>query len=124
MCSFCYLIYFIFRFIACFIFASCGLSSSTDIDCRFEVKNFYLYGDIYSCVVINYPNIATKESAQISLVTGTHQRSKTNDDVIGFAAYSVTFRFFPQGLEKFFKNLKAIMLSGCPLKEIHQSSKF
>ena len=78
-------------------------------------------GNIYYCFVDNNPNILTQESAQIREIRGSHGSSKTNDDVLGFYAVSKTIQYFPQGLEKFFKNLKVIFIGSCQLKEIHQA---
>jgi len=47
--------------------------------------------------------------------------SKSNDDVIGLEVTNKKIHYFPQGLEKFFKNLKLIWINGANLKEIHQS---
>jgi len=78
-------------------------------------------GSIYRCYVNNNPKIITKESAEINLIIGTHENSKSNDDVIGFDAREKTINFFPKGLDKFFKNLKLIYINTCQLKEIYQS---
>ena len=77
---------------------------------------------IYRCSVNNNLRILTKESADINSIIGTHKRSKTNDDVLGFFAYNkTTIHFFPKGLNNFFKNLKLIQIQSCKLREIHQS---
>jgi len=76
---------------------------------------------VYQCAVNNNPNIRTKESAQISGISGTHQSSKNNDDVTGFYADRKRIQFFPKGLNKIFKNLKFIFIHKSQLKEIHQS---
>jgi len=76
---------------------------------------------IYGCSVNNNPNILTEESARIHSITGTHKGSSNNNDVLGFDAYDTTIQFFPKGLDKIFKNLKAITINSCQLKEIYQS---
>lgn len=69
----------------------------------------------------NNPSIATQDTALISSVKGTHEMSKTNDDVIGFRAVSKNVQYFALGLEKHFKNMKLIHLETCPLKQLRQS---
>jgi len=78
-------------------------------------------GSIYRCEVSNNPIILTEESAQINSISGSHQASKGNDDVLGIYAVSKTIQFFPKGLDKFFKNIKAFYIESWQLKEIHQS---
>jgi len=77
-------------------------------------------GLIYRCSVNNNLRILTKESAEINSISGTHEDSKSNDDVLGFLAYNKTIQSFPKGLDKFFKNLQLIYIQSCQLKEIHQ----
>jgi len=84
-------------------------------------ENYVQSDSLYQCWVRNNPVILTQESAQISTVGGTHEDSKWNDDVLDFHAQSKTIKFFPKGLEKFFKNLKLIQILACQLQEIHQS---
>jgi len=76
---------------------------------------------IYQCTVNNNLKMLTDESTQISGVSGTHERTKSNNDVIGFDIRFKTIHFFPKGLDKFFKNLKMICIHTSQLKEIHQS---
>jgi len=78
-------------------------------------------GKVYQCEVTYDLNITTEESAVISEVGGIHDISKSNDDVFVFVAHHKTIQFFPRGLDKFFKNIKAISIQSCQLKEIHQS---
>jgi len=75
-------------------------------------------GEIYRCKVKNNPNIIAEESTDIS---GVHQSSKSNDDVLGIYAAFKTIQIFPKGLEFVFKNLKVIWIESCELREIHQS---
>jgi len=77
-------------------------------------------GYIYYCFVVNNPNILAEESAQINGFNGTHEGSKSNDDVNSFYANYKTIQFFPKMLN-IFKNLKMISIISCELKEIHQS---
>jgi len=88
-----------------------GSSTSTNIECDYSDNVYAVVGNIYRCVVTNNPNILTKESAEISGVGGSHQGSKSNDDVIGISAYKKTIQFFPKGLQVL-KNLKKSWISG------------
>ncbi|KAL7011459.1 hypothetical protein ACKWTF_014266 [Chironomus riparius] len=108
--------------IYCFLIISLDGALSTIIECNFNTfYNYNTVGPIYKCEVENNPNILTQESAQISEINGTHTISKNNDYVFGFKANFKTIQVFPIGLEKFFKNLKLIIIFSCQLKEIHQS---
>jgi hypothetical protein len=65
--------------------------------------------------------ITTPESAQIDAITGTHSALINNDNVLGFYLYVGTVELFPRGIEKFFKNIKALTIGSCKTKEIYQS---
>jgi hypothetical protein len=105
----------------CLISAFGGSSTSSVIKCRFNDDIFNLLRTIYRCEVDNDLEITTGDSAVISSVSGTHEDSKSNDDVEGFYAVRKTIQVFPKGLDKVFKNLKVIRMDDCELKEIHQS---
>ncbi|CAG9810312.1 unnamed protein product [Chironomus riparius] len=110
-----------FLFIIYLIASLSGLSSSTDIVCDYSVTRFTVIGDVYRCSIKDNPNILTKESAKVNILRGSHWDSKSNDDVLGFVAFGITMQYFPTGLDKYFKNIKAIYIQSCQLKEIHQS---
>lgn len=78
-------------------------------------------GAIYFCDVDNNPNIITQESAQIDSITGQHFFSKSNDNVNAFHAVGKTLKYFPQGLDLYFKRLQAILMWSCQLKCLRQS---
>jgi len=105
----------------CLISAFGGSSTSTDIKCDYGVYQYFSVDSIYECKIRNYPNIRTEESAVISKVSGRHEDSKSNDDVLGIYAQGKTMQIFPKGLDKIFKNLKMIFFQNCQLKEVHQS---
>ncbi|CAG9810344.1 unnamed protein product [Chironomus riparius] len=108
--------------VLCLILAFIGPSTSTDIECDYGfVDTYSIAGQIYDCIVDNNPNILTEESAIISKVSGLHNDSNSNDDVLGIRAFSKTIQVFPKGLEMIFKNLKVIYIENSELKEIHQS---
>jgi hypothetical protein len=95
-------------------------SSSTNIKCDYESHEYYVVGSVYHCDINSNPNIITKESAESSEIIGEHLSSKSNDDVTGIGAYKETIYYFPKAF-RVFKNLKAIQIAYCGLKEIHQS---
>ncbi|CAG9810614.1 unnamed protein product [Chironomus riparius] len=104
----------------CIVGVYLELSASTSIECEYGTENWKILKNVYFCYVNNNPSITTRESAAITSISGTHQSGKTNSDVGGFAVYSKTINYFPRGLETFFKNIKAIQIDNCNLKEVHQ----
>ncbi|CAG9810640.1 unnamed protein product [Chironomus riparius] len=96
------------------------LSASTSIECKYGTGDWSIVKNAYYCYVNNNPSITTRESATITSISGTHQSGKTNSDVVGFYVYSKTINYFPRCLETFFKNIKAIQIDNCNLKEVHQ----
>lgn len=66
-------------------------------------------------------DISSPEKAIVDSVTGDHKDGYNNDDVIGLNIQNKNIEYFPQGLGKFFENLKGLQISHCNLKEIHQS---
>ncbi|CAG9810457.1 unnamed protein product [Chironomus riparius] len=104
-----------------FILTIMSISSSTRIQCKYEVKSFYFFGDKYRCNIINDPKMNSHESAIITSAHGDHEDTKTNSDVLGLFSESESIEYFPKNAEKIFNNLEAISLNFCPLKEIFQS---
>ncbi|KAL7040080.1 hypothetical protein ACKWTF_000256 [Chironomus riparius] len=66
-------------------------------------------------------NISAPELVNISLATGTHQNGKTNNHVNLFFAERKGIDYFPQGLDKIFPNLNAIVVKKNKMKEIRAS---
>lgn len=97
------------------------LSVSTSIECNYGTDISSIIQNLYFCVVTESPSIRTRESATVISISGIHQSGKTNFDVEGFYVESVTVRYFPRGLETFFKNIKAIQILATSLKEIYQA---
>jgi len=93
-----------------------------NLECNFNIgPNYGAVGPIYRCEVKTNLNIKSPEDAIINAVSGTHMSGKTNDDVLTFDAVSKIIDYFPKGLEKFFKNLKAFRILNGRLKQISQS---
>lgn len=95
--------------------------TSTQINCIYNTINYTALNLTYQCIVDNDPNIINDKSAVIKSVDGVHAPRKTNNDVIGFFANKKTIQIFPKNLERFFRNLKALRIENCGLKEIFQS---
>ncbi|CAG9811711.1 unnamed protein product [Chironomus riparius] len=103
-------------FIACF-----SSSSQVSIECDYSTYTYEVLGNTYRCNVKNSPNVINSETALITSTYGVHQSGKSNNDVIGFHVAGNNFQYFPQGLEKNFKNIKLIYMFRCKLTEIHQA---
>ena len=96
-------------------------STANVIDCKFEESDYLILNNIYRCNVDSDPSITTRESALQTTVKASHSEQKTNNDVLGFLSTNKTVHFFPQDLDIYFPNLKAIWIENCGLKEITQS---
>ncbi|KAL7013012.1 hypothetical protein ACKWTF_015150 [Chironomus riparius] len=94
--------------------------SSTNIDCTYQIYTFFVIGPTYYCKVSSNLNITSPELAAIDSASDNHTASKFNDDVFGFWAENKTINFFPQNLDKIFKNLKLIVIMHGKINEIHQ----
>ncbi|CAG9811187.1 unnamed protein product [Chironomus riparius] len=96
-------------------------SISTDIECTYGLESFFVTHSSYRCLVQNDPIINLPSKAFINSTSGTHESGKNNQHVLGFFAKNKTINYFPNGLEKIYDNIKAIVIEKCHLKEIHQS---
>jgi len=114
-------IYIYFRFFV-YLLADLRSFEAVDLECNFNIGPDYgAVGPIYRCEVKTNLNIKSPEDAIINAISGTHMSGKTNDDVLTFDAMSKIIDYFPKGLEKWFKNLKAIRMLNGRLKQISQS---
>ncbi|KAL7013631.1 hypothetical protein ACKWTF_015497 [Chironomus riparius] len=106
-----------------FFLTICKLSSSTEINCGYGDNGNYqgILGYIYQCEVENDSNIETKESATITAFKGLHRNFNSDVTVFGIRAEGKTFKYFPQSMEKIFKNLKVIDFYRVGMVEIHES---
>ncbi|CAG9810380.1 unnamed protein product [Chironomus riparius] len=95
--------------------------TSIDIECNYQVNSYTVIERIYDCRVNNNPNISSKNLNEVTSINEYHVGSRTSNDVLGIWASSKTIHYFPTGFDKFFKNIKAIYIYICGLKEIHQS---
>ncbi|KAL7011918.1 hypothetical protein ACKWTF_014513 [Chironomus riparius] len=103
-----------------------GLFASTksiSFECRFISGSWGAeLGTIYYCQVQNSVTITSLDAVEIDDISGYHKTGYNNDKVNAFHIVNKgKIHFFPRGLIRFFKNLKAIQIRNTGLKEIHQS---
>ncbi|KAL7011017.1 hypothetical protein ACKWTF_014054 [Chironomus riparius] len=111
----------IYSIITCILIALTTISTSFDLNCRFEYTNGYaVIGRVYICISSGV-NMPTPESARFNRMIGTHQGQQSNGLVDGFHANRQIISYFPQGLDWFFPNLISLSVMRCGMKEIHQS---
>ncbi|CAG9810135.1 unnamed protein product [Chironomus riparius] len=99
-------------------------SSQISIECIFGGNyQFHQLNYIYHCETRTIMNIISPDNATITKVTGTALYRRTNDEVLGFVSWKEgkSIQYFPQGIDKFFKNLQMIYVEKGRLKEIHQA---
>lgn len=97
-------------------------SNSVTVQCEFVTEgDWWVVQLSLYCDVMNQLKITSADSPAIDKIEGDLPDEKTFDDIQGFSALNVTTRYFPKGLEKFFKNLVMIDINHGRLREIHQS---
>lgn len=97
-------------------------SQSKSFECIFLTNQWdSIMGKIYQCAVINFVKITSPDAAQIDEIFGVHEADHNDDNVEVFDVRIGQIHYFPRGLGKIFKNLKAIQLYNIGLKTIHQS---
>lgn len=75
----------------------------------------------YRCENSNFLNIISRKRTLIDRHTGTHDDDMNDDNVVFFYSDSKNVQYFPQGLNKIFKNLKRIIVNSNGLKDLVQS---
>lgn len=98
-----------------------ALSECAVIECIYDYPSYDIMDQVYRCLVENNPDIKSPENAQISSVSGTHKSGHSNDNVDTFHSEGKIIQYFPQGIDKIFKHIKAIAIESANLKELHQS---
>jgi len=91
------------------------------VDCDYFNNHYDVLGSIYQCKVVGDLTITLKEQATITSSSKDHYSTKNNDDVLGFVADSKYMKYFPQGLDKVFKNLQLFHIRFTYIQELHQS---
>ena len=66
------------------------------------------------------PDILSPEKRYITEVSGQHLNDNTNENEMYISIENKTLKYFPQGLEKIYKNLVGIRIAEVHLEEIHQ----
>ncbi|CAG9797223.1 unnamed protein product [Chironomus riparius] len=97
------------------------LSTSINLVCEFKEQILWPNEKFYGCELSNMANISAPELVNISSATGTHQNGKTNNHVNLFFAERKGIDYFPQGLDKIFPNLNAMVVKKNKMKEIRAS---
>jgi hypothetical protein len=77
-------------------------------------------GNLYSCFVSKNTVMITRETAKITSISGSHNSGKTNSDVEFFRVHASSIKYFPRGVENYFKDIKAIAIIFSNLTQIHQ----
>lgn len=99
----------------------CSVVKSFNVECIYRTDvDWKVVGKIYYCDVQNDPNISN-EGSIVTSVSGTQQSGKSIEDVLGIRIQDKTVKYFPCGLEKFFKNLQLIRIYSSKLKKICQN---
>ncbi|KAL7014519.1 hypothetical protein ACKWTF_015982 [Chironomus riparius] len=103
------------------IFVYINFVLSLDIECEYDIfDNRHAYGDKYRCLVKNDIDIDLPDEVQIESITGDHMSGKSDDNEMHFHISDKNIQYFPRGMQKFYKNLKGIIIWHSQLKEIHQ----
>lgn len=82
---------------------------AVEIECRFEYHTIIPLGATYTCMAAS---VTLVESTTLENVTGDHNpyyEGYTNDDVKCLWVAAKNLPFIPQGIVKFFKNLRALI---------------
>lgn len=110
-----------FRFFLNFIFILNYLTSisSLHITCDYSTQSYLLLNRVYECEVRGSLTIITK-GVKLTDSQSQHSSEYSNNDVTAFSAKMKIIFYFPTGIDEIYKNLLAIKISQCQLKEIHQ----
>ncbi|KAL7014518.1 hypothetical protein ACKWTF_015981 [Chironomus riparius] len=92
---------------------------SLNIECNCGDQNYHAVGSKYYCAVISDFIIDSQNQVQIETLKNSHISGKSDDDDIYFHISTKSIQYFPRGLEKFYKNLKGIVIWHTQVKEIH-----
>jgi Leucine-rich repeat (LRR) protein len=100
---------------------SLTFTTSLHISCDFTTQAYQNLDRVYECEVKSALTITTK-GVKITDSPSTHSSEYSNEDVTAFSAKLKTIFYFPRGLDEIFKNLLAIKIGQCQLKEIRREN--
>lgn len=78
-------------------------------------------GSIYQCKVEGLFKITSRETATVNSTSRLHSHLQSNNDVKGFVADYKALDYFPQGLDKIFRNLQLFRVRFSSICEVTQS---
>ncbi|CRL03509.1 CLUMA_CG016596, isoform A, partial [Clunio marinus] len=88
-----------------------------ELVCEFENLRWYKFEKI--CYTSSISSSSIKEpNTSIRTINGNHLEGKSDKDVEVIRFRDTTVNYFPQGLNKIFPNLKAVLIHYCELKSI------
>ncbi|KAL7011916.1 hypothetical protein ACKWTF_014511 [Chironomus riparius] len=101
------------------VFAS---SQSVSFNCQYVTGEWGTLTNIYYCNAVNALNATSLDEVKVNSISGMHSAGYDSDNVEYLNVYNKgKMSFFPNGLNKFFKNLKGVCVGKMGLQEIHQS---
>ncbi|KAL7043525.1 hypothetical protein ACKWTF_001555 [Chironomus riparius] len=103
------------------LFTILSPTSSINIECNYDLRDFYIIGSSYTCHVKINTYIISPDSVDIFSAKGIHKNEKNDHSVVAIKADNSKFLYFPHGLKKIFRRLKFIWINTCELKEVHQT---
>ncbi|CRK97256.1 CLUMA_CG010652, isoform A [Clunio marinus] len=91
-----------------------------NLDCTFItfVPYYHWKKEYYTCSIRS--SSITKPNTIIQTINGVHDPGSSDKDVEAINFEGTTVKYFPQGLDEIFPNLKAVFIENCGLKSITQ----
>jgi len=103
----------IFFFFLIALFAINFEADAIEVECKFTGSS-----DNYACEVKSI-KLASNEDRELTRVTGAHKSGYSNDNVEYYTQSVVTeLKFFPQGITKFFKNVRNVFIHHAKITSI------
>jgi hypothetical protein len=87
------------------------------IECDFAIEKDASVGEVYVCNSQNL--IISQKNEIVEGIDGEHKDDSQDQDVTVFKADDQTVRYFPKDLQKFFPNLKGIVVTKSGVKELN-----
>ena len=110
------------------LFVLIAAANSIELNCFFTAFGAWHFGNRYTCWVTSV-DLSTNNNNEVHSITySSHYTNRTHDDVEGIqflpfdfwpsTCMSENMNFIPQGITKFFPNLKEITLNLCPVETL------